>query len=263
MNQEDLFYVVLSRADCFDLQRLADVLTSVLSEPRMDVIARIRNFWGLLHKTKEIEKAQEVQEKLMLKDLDSFILPASEFKMAPSPKVLKHASPEPQGLIFEEDGQQKTLPWNSFELLCSGQVIEVTSVKKRVLGDGNIRRNIMLTGISPITAISISHNRIKGKQVVESSSKSSFILDLISGISSDSIRILGSSFNYAYLKERMGYNALMNFRNLYSDVAGFLPNAKKNQGAQAFEANQLNKMKYKDIRHFENEKLWLLQLMGR
>lgn len=263
MKEESSCLVVLSCADSFDLQRLAAVLTPFLSAPQLDVVMGLKRSWGLLHKTQEINQAQQLQEKLKQEGIESFILGASEMKKAPSPKALKKAAVESYGLVFEEEGQEKSLPWNSIGLVCAGQVLESTRVKKRTIGDAQVARRVAETGLTPLTAMRISHARLKGKEVIEKKTSTSYILDLVAGDDQESIRIMGETFNFSYLGDRMGYNVPMNFKNLYMDISQFLTSAIKNRGIRAMEANDMMKMRYTDAGHYENEKLWLMQLMGR
>jgi hypothetical protein len=260
MSDEPSYFVTLSRPDSFDLQKLADVLMPFLAMPRMDVVMRLKNSWGLLHNTQERHQAQKLQERLKQEGFETFILSASEMKKVPPPKVLKKARMERDGLVLEEESQEKSLPWNSFSLICAGQVLETTSVKKRAIGDAKVARRVAETGLTPITAMRISHARLKGKEVIEKKTSTNYILDLVARGDSDSIRIMGELFNYSYLGDRMGYNVTMNFKYLYMDVSEFLTNAIKNQGAHAIEANDMAKTRYTDARHYENEKQWLMQL---
>lgn len=261
MPDEPSYVVTLSHPESFDLQRLADVLAPFLSMPRLDVVMQLKRTWGLLHNTGDMNEAQQFQADLSHEGIESFILNASEMKEVPSLKVLKEARVESVGLVLEEENQEKSLPWDSFGLMCAGQVLATTQVKKRAIGDAKVARRMAETGLTPLTAVRISHARLKGKEVIEKKTSTSFLLDLIAFDDSESIRILGESFNYSYLKERMGYNAPMNFRNLYTDISKLLPTVIKNQGARAMEANDMSKMRYTDMSHFENERRWLMQLV--
>jgi hypothetical protein len=53
----------------------------------------------------------------------------------------------------------------------------------------------------------------------------------------------------------------MNIKNLYSDIVPHLPPVIKNRGARAIDSNDMAKTRYADMDIYENEKLWLLQLM--
>ena len=263
MNDETFYFVVLKNPDSFDLQRLADVLASSLSVLKVDAVMHLKNFWGLLHKTQEIGRAQELQEKLWQEGIETFVLSTSEIKQLPAVKVLKQASLEEHGLAFEEEGQKKSLPWNSFVLVCAGQVIEIETVKKRTVGDGHYAKHLVTTGVSFVSAVRISADRLKGKEVIEKKTGATFLLDLIAGENSESIRIIGNSFNYSCLGDRMGYNVLMNFKNLYQEISKFLTNVIKNQGVRAIDTDDMAKMKYMSENSYENEMLWLMQLIGR
>jgi len=230
---------------------------------KVDAVMHLKNFWGLLHKTDEIDRAQELQEKLKQWGIETFILHASKIKKLPAAKVLKKASLEQHGLVFEEEEQEKSLPWNSFVLISAGQVIEIESVKKKTVGDGHYARHLATTGVSLVTAVRISADRLKGKEVIEKKAGTTFLLDLIARENLESIRIIGNSFNYSCLGDRMGYNMSMNFKILYQVISMLLPNVIKNQGARAIDTDDMAKMKYSSENSYDHEMLWLMQLIDR
>lgn len=263
MESSELYYIVLLQPEKFDLQALSDLITPILSVPQADITLRLKNSWGLLHSTPSLPEAQNFSDYLTQEGFPVFILPEHELKQLPVPLVLKKAVPEERGLTYEQEGREKNLPWDAVSLLGAGQVIESSSSKKRVIGDGNIAHNIAFTGISFVTAVRISHDRLKGKEVTEKKTSTRFFLDLIANGRAESIRIMGESFNYAFLGSRLGYNVMQNFTNLLNDMISNLPDVLMNQGAQAFQSGQMNKTKYLEARYYASEMLWLRQLVGR
>ena len=261
MNNQPAYCVVLNRADQFDLLGLADVLSRSLRIPRFDAITHLKRSWGLLHKTDMIEKAEELQQKFGQAGIETFVLSASDLKEVPHPKVLKMAIPEPEGLAFQEEGQNKFLPWNGFTLLCAGEVEETIRVKESLPPDGKAAKWMARTGLSVTTAVGIAYERSKKREVTKERTDSGYYLDLIAKGDFESVRIVGASFDYSYLGGRMGYNVLLNFKNLVLDIAKFLPNVTKNQGMRAMENKGVMKnVKYGGLKDFENEKSWLMQL---
>ena len=261
MNNEPAYYVILSRSDQFDLTGLADLLSRSLCTPRFDVITHLKHSWGLLHKAHMIAKAEELQQKLAQAGIETFILSATELKTVPHPMVLKKAIPEPGGLVFQEEGQNKFLAWNDITLLCAGEVEETIQMKETLPSDGKAMKWMARTGLSVTTAVAIAYERSKKREVTKERTDSSYYLDLIAKGGLKSVRILGNSFDYSYLGGRMGYNALINFKNLALDIAKFLPNVTKNQGMRAMENKTvMRNLKYGGLKNFENEKLWLMQL---
>ena len=263
MSEESSYFIVLKNPESFDLQRLADTLASSLSMLRVDAIMHLKNYWGLLHKTDEMGKAQELQERLMKEGVETFVLHSAKIKQLPEVKVLKKASLEQHGLVFEGDEQEKSLPWDNFVLLGAGQVIEIEDVKKTAVGDGHYARHLATTGVSFVTAVRISANRLKGKEVVERKTGTTYVLDLIAREDSESIRIIGNSFNYSCLGDKMEYNMPLNFKNLYQVISMLLPNIIRNQGARAIDNDDMAKMKYSGESNYDHEMLWLMQLTGR
>jgi len=263
VNDESFYFVVLKNPSRFNHSSLADALASSISVLKVDAVMHLKNYWGLLHKTQEVDKAQELQEKLRQWGIETFVISTSEIKQLPAVKVLKKASLEEHGLAFEEEGQKKSLPWNSFVLVCAGQVIEIETVKRRTVGDGHYAKHLVTTGVSFVSAVRISADRLKGKEVTEKKPGATFLIDLIARENSESIRIIGNSFNYSCLGDKMGYNVLMNFKNLYQEISKFLTDVVKNQGARSIDADDMAKLKYISESSYENEMLWLMQLTGR
>jgi hypothetical protein len=263
VNDESSYFVVLKNPGSFNDSSLADALASSLSVLKVDAVMHLKKFWGLLHKTQEIDEAQELQEKLRQWGVETFVLHSSKIKKLPEAIVLKKASIEQHGLVFEEEEQKKSLPWNSFVLIGAGQVIEIESVKKKAVGDGHYARHLATTGVSFVTAVRISADRLKGKEVIEKKTGTTFLLDLIARENSESIRIIGNSFNYSCLGDRMEYNMPLNFKNLYQIISMLLTDVIKNQGARAIDTDDMAKMKYSSEDSYDHEMLWLMQLTGR
>jgi hypothetical protein len=261
MTDEPSYFVVLKQSDHFDLQGLADVLSRSLGMIRLDVTTQLKRSWGLLHKTPELERAKELQQEFEREGIQTFVLPASELKAVPQPKVLKKGVPEQEGLGYEEEGQNKLLPWHGVVLLCAGEIEETMRVTETLPPDGEAKKWLMRTGLSVTTAVAISYERSKKREVNKQEASSTHYLDLVAKGDFESVRILGDSFDYSYLGNRMGYNALLNFKSLVLDVGKFLPDVTKNRGMRAMESGAVvQNMRYGGFDDFENEKLWLMQI---
>ena len=127
--------------------------------------------------------------------------------------------------------------------------------------DGKAGKWIMLTGLTPITAVAIAGELAKKREKVKKDIKTIYLLDLIGKEGFESVRISGYDFDYSYLGSRKEYNLLSNFRNLALDVARFLPGVSRNQGMQGLENPAMIKnFKYDSIEDYECERLWLIQL---
>jgi hypothetical protein len=267
MTDESSYSVVLSQSDRFDVNVMADVMSSFLGIHRLDVITQIKHSWGFLYKTPEKDKAQFLQKKFKKAGIETFVLPASEIKEVPQPKVLKKAMPEPEGLIYPEKREAKLLPWYSVVLACAGEVEETKRVKETLPRNGKAKKWLMRTGLSVTTGVAISYERSKKKEVTKEEASSRHYLDLIAKDGFESLRIVGDSFDYSYLGSRMGHNALLNFKSFVLDVGNFLAHVIKNKGMRAIESGAVMKdLRYDSLDDFEKEKSWLVQLtrdMGR
>jgi hypothetical protein len=227
----------------------------------LDATTRVKRFWGLLHKTRNLDKAEELKRTFDEAGIATFILPASELTALPSPRVFRKAVPEPQGLSFQHAGESGSLPWDRIVLLCAGQIGETEKVTKDLPRDGKARKWLVRTGISLTTAVAVTYERSKKRRVTKEETNSSFYLDMITKDASESVRIIGDSFDYTYLEDRMQHNVLFNFKNLVKDVAGYLPGVRRNRGLHAMETEPtMRNVVYESARDFETEKLWLAQL---
>jgi hypothetical protein len=146
-------------------------------------------------------------------------------------------------------------------LVCAGHIEETVQTTERLPPDGKAKKWLLRTGLSPITAVAVQHERSKVREVTRKRTESSWYLDLIAGGNYDSIRIPGDSFDYSCLGSKMAYNTLVNFKALSMDIGKFLTDATKNRGVRAMEAQPMAQgLKYGSLDDFENEKLWLMQL---
>ena len=261
MTKEPSYLVVLEQSDGFDLQGLADILSRCLGIHRLDATTQLKRSWGLLHRTPVLDEAKKLQQEFEQAGMGTFVLPASELKPVPQLKVLRKAVPEPRGLAFEEEGENKSLPWTEIILVCAGEIEETMSVKEMSPPDGKAKKWLMRTGLTVTTAVAISHEMSKKREVTKQEAGATHCLDLLAGDDFESIRIVGDSFDYSYLGGRMGYNALLNFKTLVLDVTKFLADVTKNKGMRAMESGAVvQDLRYVGFDDFENEKLWLLQL---
>jgi hypothetical protein len=228
---------------------------------RLDATTQLKRSWGLLYKTDVIEKAQGMQQAFHQAGMETFVLPGSELRKPPQPKVLRKAIPQPDGLAFQDEADDKLLPWSSVVLLCAGEVEETMQVTERLPPDGKAKKWLLRTGLTPVTAVAVQYERSKIREVTKDRTESGHYLDLIAKDEYDSVRILGGSFDYSYLANKMAYNATINFRHLASDVGKFLTHVTKNKGMRAMETQvEIKGFKYGSLDDFENEKLWLMQL---
>lgn len=261
MTAEDFYFVVLKSIDHFDLPSLADILSRTLGIHRMDAATQLKHSWGLLYKTHVIEEAEELQEAFEQAEIDTFLLPVSKLRKPPEPIVLRNAIPQKDGVSFQDKGHDKFLKWNNIILVCAGEIEETLRKTERLPPDGKAKKWLLRTGLTPVTAVAIQHERSKIREVTKDRTESKYYLDLIAGDDYDSVRILGDSFDYSCLGSKMAYNALVNFKNLALDIAKCLTGTTRNQGMRAMEARAPAKSsKYGSLDDFENEKLWLMQL---
>ena len=265
MNEGIFYYVVLGNRDAFDLQKLADAMSRASGMVRLDALSYIRSHWGILYRTQDMEKAQELRQKLEQEGVKTFILDNLRLKAISSPKLLKKVIPRPEGLVLDERGQEKILPWDSFVLICAGQVEESIMVKKKLSAGGDTARKIASLTVFLTTGIPISAKDTKPKEEVKKETSSNYYLDIIAKENSESLSISGYSFDYSYLGTRKQYNAFANFANLVRDITGFLPNAVRNRGVRSLEqgGGTFRDFRYRSIEEYKAEELWLLQLLDK
>jgi hypothetical protein len=227
----------------------------------MDAATQLKHSWGLLYKTHVIEEAEELQEALEQAEVETFLLPAAKLRKPPEPIVLRNATLQQDGVSFQDKGYEKFLQWSNVVLLCAGEIEETMQTTERLPPDGKAKKWLLRTGLTPVTAVAIQHERSKVREVTKDRTESSYYLDIVAGNDYDSLRIHGDSFDYSCLGSKMAYNALMNFKILALDTAKYLTYAIRNQGMRAMEAQTVGQgYKYSGLEDFEKEKLWLVQL---
>jgi len=265
MSEESFYNVVLGSQDAFDLQKLADALSRASGMVRLDALSHIRSHWGILYRTKEMEKAQDLRQKLEQEGVETFILDNMQLKAILPPKLLKKVIPKPEGLVLEENEREKILPWDNFILICSGQVEVSIMVKKKSSADEGAARKIASLAVFLTTGIPVSAKNTKPEEEVKKETSSNYYLDIIAKENAESLSISGYSFDYSYLGNRKQYNIFANFSNLVKDTAGFLPNAVRNRGVRSLEqgGGTFRDFRYRSIEEYEAEKLWLLQLLKK
>ncbi|MBW1742147.1 MAG: hypothetical protein JRJ47_01790 [Deltaproteobacteria bacterium] len=262
MANDPFYFVVLNNVDQFDLPTLADILSRTLDIHRMDAATQLKHSWGLLYKTDVIEEAEELQEAFEQTEIETFVLPASRLRKPPPPIVLRNAVLQQDGMAFQDKSYEKFLKWRSIILLCAGEIEETLQTTERLPPDGKAKKWLFRTGLTPITAVAIQHERSKVREVTKDRTESKHYMDLIATDDCDSLRILGDSFDYSCLGSKMAYNTLMNFKTLALDIGKSLTHATRNHGMRAMEARTVARgSKYGSLDDFENEKLWLMQLM--
>ena len=197
----------------------------------------------------------------MLRLKSVHVFPSSKLKKPPEPIALRKAIPQQEGMAYEDKDYVTFLKWSHVSLVCAGQIEETVRTTERLPPDGKAKKWLLRTGLTPITAVAIQHERSKVREVTKERTESSWYLDLIAGGDYDSIRILGDSFDYSCLGSKMAHNTLVNFKTLAMDIGKFLAHATKNQGMRAMETQPVAQgLKYGSLDDFENEKLWLIQL---
>jgi hypothetical protein len=262
MTSESFYFVVLKSIDHFDVPSLADILSRTLGIHRMDAATQLKRSWGLIYRTQVIEEAEELQEALEHAEIETFLLPSSKLRKPPQPTVLTTANPRNDGMAFHDKGYEKFLKWSDVGLVCAGEIEETVQTTERLPPDGKAKKWLLRTGLTPVTAAAIQYERSEITEVTKHTTESSCYLDLIARDDHDSVRILGHSFDYSCLGNKMVYNTLVNFKTLVLDIGAFLPDATKNQGMRAMETRTASQgSKYGSLNDFENEKLWLMQLM--
>ena len=69
-------------------------------------------------------------------------------------------------------------------------------------------------------------------------------------------------FNYGYLGSRIAASSNQNFRMLIEDIVRLAPHVFGNRGINSLLGNAAaHDLRYKDIRQFDEENLWMLQLV--
>ena len=90
-----------------------------------------------------------------------------------------------------------------------------------------------------------------------------YFLDLFTKNPLGRLRLDAQHLNYNFLKDKMQYNLLSNFRTTVEELIRRLPQVRINHGIQVMKNNQpLNQMMMESPANVEKESRWLLTLVS-
>lgn len=264
--------MILELREDFPFQELSKLLGGVLGVPAHDAAAGLRRGWGLLYKTGEPGRAEDVRRKLADGGFESFVRAASELRPLPPFKTVKKASVSDRGLVITETGQnsvksENEFPWSSLNsaLVCAGGFLEEEISTDRAGVESGPKLSSVITSAAIMIATGMpSLGKLKpGKKEVaagKTRQRLNSYLDIISPVG-PAFRVCGEAFDYSYLGNRKDYSSLVNFRKLAQDVLAFLPKAVKNKGVKALAGGAGTGFRYANKDEYEAERYWLLQLI--
>lgn len=267
--QTNIFQVVLTKPEHFDLQKLSEILSQIQKQPRADITPKVRAQWGMIHKTDSMEEATTLQKALAQAGVETTIVDHAQMKSLPSPKRVRHIKFSPEGLLVEPDTDNQLVPWQAFVLFCAGQCEQsqvVTGSKhfdyqqaSRNVVKGTMKLGIV--GLGNAVAKSAGKRASLGTKRREEI-QIEYYLDLMGKEPAPNLRIVGSGFDYSCLGAKKGYNISQNFRTLVCEIAGFVPDILKGRGVRAAVTEPtLQNFKYDSSKNYDQERLWLFQLV--
>ena len=259
------YAILLNELKPLDLQKTARILAKADDIIYADATRAVRNCYGILAMGLPLGEAKSISEELNREGVGVFHMDQSKMYY-PEPAVhINNADCLEQCFDVQDIyGRSHPLLWANIILMSLGRIVE----RKEGGGSGGLT-----AGPSLGTVITHSVMGIPGRGMVPRPStpltprkiteEEHLTLDIFSKIPQRKhYRIQQKAFNYDYLGHRLKSSAGENFRLLVEDLIRYAKQAYGNGGINAFlSGEELEKMHYNDLDHFDKENLWLLQLI--
>ena len=255
----DTFDVLLDNSAEAPMNGIAESIAAFKKIPFIDAAHDARLAWGFIGRDLAEQDAKQLASILEGKSVKARVVRSDSIAPLAAAQGVK-------SLVFDATGLQLTLMSGSIETVTPAQLsvisgfgLPLRSVTKEKIVEGRTNAQKLVNVGLLMAGIPFSVG--KKKTVTEKTTVKEDILfyaDLLANSPARRFRIDAQNFNYAFLKERMLYNMLLNFKAFLKDLTLWAPNARVNKGTRFLINNLiLSQMGYESIAHLEKETLWL------
>ncbi len=261
------YAILLNELIPLDLQKTARILTRAENIIYADATIMVRNCCGILAQNLPLQEAKTISEQLNGAGVGVFYMDQTKMYHPERAVHINNADCLEQHFNAQDIyGRDHPLSWENIVLLSLGRVVERKgsgSWACSAPGKGIIAGKVLRTSLLGLGAGMLAPAPVKSTPRQKVTEEEHLILDIFSKQPQKRhYRIQQKSFNYDYLGERLCQNSAENFRLFMEDVVGFAKQAYGNRGINAYLASEeLEKMDYGSLDHFDRENLWLLQLL--
>ncbi len=258
------YAILMNELKPLDLKKTATILAKAEYVVYADATRTVRNCCGILAKNLSLQEAKSITDELNRAGVGVFYMDQGQMYHPERASHVNNADCLPQHFNVQDIyGRSHPLEWSNIILLSLGRIVERKQATAWVASPGTTAlRRVMIPG--PLFMAGVIGQSPGGpsspRKTIE---EEHLILDIFARQPQEQhYRIEQKAFNYDYLGHRLRASSGENFRLFIEDLVGFAKNAYGNRGINAYlAAQELEKLDYYDLDHFDNENLWLLQLI--
>jgi hypothetical protein len=209
------------------------------------------------------KEAESLIHSLEATGLKARTIPNHQLIEVPEPRVPVEIDLLNQGLFLKFKSAQGVVPWKSLSLISAYSLGETTIRTEKVTTGPTAGEQLFRVGVLLATGIPLPGKKKKTETVKKETHEDYYFIELCTQKPWGRIRLNAQTLKYSFLKEKMQYNALNNFRTLLGELFVRIPGAILNHGARVIKSSQpLNQMAYESLREVDKETRWLLTLLN-
>jgi hypothetical protein len=256
------YHVLLGNLEAAKPPLIAEALAKLHGVPAADMAQAARRSWGFALESASKEKAEALVGHLAAKKLESFVLPANLVEELPARADLPTLSlADPH---FEAGGQRRS--WSNVSVIAACALTRtVTHTRpgepESTMADKALKLGLMMSGLPTGLAPKTPQGPVKSSET-----EFSFHALLVVSEPAAVLHLDCDRFDYSCLGEKMGYNALLNFKALLTELKSRAPKALVNRGFEALRLSApVAALGYEALADLEKESRWLttLRALGR
>ena len=260
------YAILLNQLQDLDLHKTASILARAENIIYADATRAVRHCSGFLAKDLSYQEAKMITDELNRAGIGSFFMDMKDIYYPPEQKQIFNADCIPDFFsISDIYGRTTPVFWDNIILISVGRITEQKR-ERYTLGTANETAQMIedagraITG-SWFTVPTTTSDSFQ--QVGRRKTKVLQFLDIFSKAPQEGhYRIESSSFNYDYLRSRLKPNSDENFKLLVEDLSRYSTKVYGNRGTTALlTGKKPQDIIYQDVRRFDEENLWLLQLI--
>lgn len=243
--------VLLADEDQLQLGAIGQAIAAFKKIPLQDAMHEAKICWGLVADGIADGDAVGLISHLQKQNISAISTPSANVRTLPPAQVVS----------------KDMFPWGDFpfekiRVLGAAPIKESTSRKIQEKQGPTVGQRAASIGIMMATGLPIPIGpKSKTVEKTITDSEIEFYLDIITEDPTERRRIVGGNFNYMFLKERMLYNTIGNFRLLLSELVARAPKARRSRGLKMLVDSQpLSQMGYETVADLERECRWLYSL---
>ena len=256
------YAILLNEYTDFDFEKTAWILVKAESVIYADATFHLKHSFGILAKNLPYDEAQAITDELNKAGTGCFCMDMNKFYRPPHPHAVGsiYCGDDFLGII-DSYGNIQPFFWPDIVLLNCGYIFEEKTEWETKAAPNlpfEFSASLGIRGVRINTHLQPSTERVKKK----SETTSRWYLDIFSKQPREKhMRIISNNFNYKCLGDRKVQGSRHNFRILVQDICKYAKYSYSNRGVRSLMAEPPMETGYNSSRIFDEENLWLLQLI--